>query len=270
MIFTGWVRPLSLQGGAARAQGHEYSKASMPVVRSVELGSDGAHADKGWEERVISEEELERIAEKDPDLSPSAARGILARLNVRARYYIAEDIKAKRVLRVPYDFHKFKHWTPMPGNLPELAQLPKSVLIVKSIPFLGWYEKGLLVGDTEVCIGKSRGSTKAGVYRIDTKMAEAVSLKYNNAYGEPAPMPWAMRIYEHVWVHAGDVSSGYCSHGCINLPIMPAMALFNWADTNTVVLILDSLETIRKFFKSNGSNCLLFPDTCRKSRVSRR
>ena len=34
---------------------------------------------------------------------------------------------------------------------------------------------------------------------------------------------------ETVWIHAGDIVGGYCSHGCINLPIFPAMKLFEWA-----------------------------------------
>ncbi len=220
-----------------------------------------------WEERVISEEELESLAQRDPDMSPTVARGILARLNVRARYYIAEDIKAKRALKVPLDFHRYKSWTPMPARLPEVGHLLKFVIIIKNIPFLGWYEHGNLVGDAEVCIGKSWGSTKSGVYRVDNKIIDAVSLKYKNAFGEPAPMPWAMRIYEHVWVHAGDISSGYCSHGCINLPLHPAKALFEWADTNTVVAVVESLEQIPAFFKTHRSNGLLFPGSPQRPRL---
>ncbi|NLI82765.1 MAG: L,D-transpeptidase [Deltaproteobacteria bacterium] len=218
----------------------------------------------GWVERVITEDELEILAERDPELSPSVARGILARLNVRARYYIAEDMKAKRPLKVPHDFHQFKNWTPMPARLPEVAHLAKFVMVVKKIPFLGWYEQGDLVGDGEVCIGRSWGSTRSGVYKVDSKILDAVSLKYKNAYGEPAPMPWAMRIYEHVWIHAGDISSGYCSHGCINLPLHPARALFRWADRETVVAVVDSLEQVPAFFKTHGSNPLLFPGKARK------
>ena len=186
---------------------------------------------------------------------------------MRARYYIAEDIKEGRAIKVPHDFKVFKHWTPMPEVLPEVSHLEKFVLIVKNIPFLAWYERGRLAGDAEVCIGKKWGWTQAGVYRVDSKIADAVSLSYRNAYGEPAPMPWAMRIYGHVYVHAGDIANGYCSHGCINLPILPAIALFKWADYNTVVAVVDSLENLGRFLEAGASNCLLFPSTCRQARM---
>lgn len=266
-VFVFCAIALDSDNGPPSAAGFvvpQVSAAQLPARAEKSALPRDKHS--GWDERVITEEELETLAERDPDMSPSVARGILARLNVRARYYIAEDMKAKRILKVPHDFQRFKSWTPMPTWLPEVAHLPRFVLIVKNIPFLGWYEQGVLAGDAEVCIGKSLGSTKGGVYRIDSKIVDAVSLKYKNAYGEPAPMPWAMRIYEHVWVHAGDISSGYCSHGCINLPLHPARALFDWADQNTIVAVLDSLEQVPGFFKIHGSNCLLFPKTCRRSR----
>lgn len=242
-----------------------YAAQTSTCEEKSALQKDSALA---WDERVISEEELESLAQRDPDMSPTVARGILARLNVRARYYIAEDIKAKRTLKVPRDFHRYKSWTPMPARLPEVGHLPKFVIIIKAIPFLGWYEQGNLVGDAEVCIGKSWGSTRSGVYRVDNKVIDAVSLKYRNAFGEPAPMPWAMRIYEHVWVHAGDISSGYCSHGCINLPLHPAKALFEWADTNTVVAVVESLEQIPAFFKTHRSNGLLSPRSPQSAKLA--
>lgn len=260
------VAPDSMDGlpGTSGVGVVQASAAQLPAREGKSaLHDDGA---LGWEERVITEEELESLAQRDPDMSPTVARGILARLNVRARYYIAEDIKAKRALKVPHDFQQFKSWTPMPARLPEIGHLPKFVIIIKDIPFLGWYEHGNLVGDAEVCIGKSWGSTRSGVYKVDSKIIDAVSLKYKNAFGEPAPMPWAMRIYEHVWVHAGDISSGYCSHGCINLPLHPAKALFEWADTITIVAVVDSLERIPAFFKMQRFNYLLFPGISRRPR----
>jgi len=40
------------------------------------------------------------------------------------------------------------------------------ILIVKDIPFLGWYEQGRLVGDTHICIGKKSNWTRAGNSRF--------------------------------------------------------------------------------------------------------
>ncbi|NLI33529.1 MAG: L,D-transpeptidase [Deltaproteobacteria bacterium] len=197
---------------------------------------------RGWTFRAVTTKELDRLSERDPDLYPVAAMEILARINTRARYHIAEDVKSGRPLRVPDDFTLYKDWSPVPDYIPEAAQIPKLVLIVKDIPFLGWYEHGNLVKDSLICIGKKDSWTRAGTYRILNKDKDHISRSYTNAYGEPAPMPWALRIYEHVWIHAGDIEKGYCSHGCINLPYFPAIELFKWADSSTVVRIIDSMH----------------------------
>ncbi len=52
-------------------------------------------------------------------------------------------------------------------------------------------------------------------------------------------MPFSLRIYEAVWIHAGNVFAAHCSHGCVILPIEKAEALFRWAEPGTPVLILE-------------------------------
>jgi len=230
---------------------------------------DRKKPDNGWTYRVITEAELERLSAKDPDLSPSFSRTVLARLNARARYYVAEDISNGKPLKVPNDFRAFKSWTPMPKYIPEAVDVPKLIVVVKDIPFLGWYENGTLLSDTEICIGKSEDWTRAGLYRVENKDANHISRSYSNAYGQPAPMPWALRIYEHVWIHAGDIATAYCSHGCINLPMMPAMRLFDWADSATPVLVLQSLKDLRNVLAANQSNCKLYASECSKRQPPR-
>lgn len=224
--------------------------------------------DVGWTERRIGEAELLRYNQKEPDLSPSAKLAILARLNTRAKYYIHEDIRTGQTLKVPNDFSAFKHWTPLPRYVPETVSIPKFVLVVKDIPFIGWYERGRLVGDTYVCIGKEGDSTKAGIYNVLDKDVDHISRSYTNAYGQPAPMPWALRIYEHVWIHAGDITGGYCSHGCINLPLTPAVSLFDWADSKTVVVVVGSLNELRTVFEKNESNCRLYAHKCEQKQTA--
>ena len=101
----------------------------------------------GWSERVITEREIQRVSDADSELTPSICMEILARLNSRARYYIPEDIKSKKRMKVPLDFKTFKKWTPLPRQIPTARSFPKFILIVKDIPFLGWYENGKMVGD---------------------------------------------------------------------------------------------------------------------------
>ena len=149
-------------------------------------------------------------------------------------------------MKVPYDFRACMTWTPLPHGIAQIAGHSKFILVAKDIPFLGWYEEGKLVGDTYVCIGKKPEWTKAGLYRVREKVVDQVSSSYRNAYGEPALMPYAMRIYGRVWIHCGDVTGGYCSHGCINLPLDAAVQLFKWADQRTLALIVDSLDDLKQ------------------------
>lgn len=202
--------------------------------------------ESGWTERKITPTELRRISGKHSDLDHRTLLDILARLNSRDRDYIEEDIQKGRKLKVPKDFRYYRNWTPLPRQINEVSHLPKFVLVVKSLPFIGWYEKGHLLGDSYICIGKKGEWTRAGLYKILKKDENHVSASYRNAYGQPALMPWALRIYGHVWIHAGDIEGPHCSHGCINLPIAPAARLFEWADSGTTVLVIESLKDLNK------------------------
>ncbi len=206
--------------------------------------------DTGWTERKLSPKELESLAQENQDLDKKKSLDILARLNTRDADYIQEDITKGKPLKVPNDFGYYITWTPMPKDIPEVSRLPKFILVVKNIPFVGWYEKGRLKSDTYICIGKKGEWTKAGLYKVENKDGDHVSASYKNAYGDPALMPWALRIYGHVWIHAGDIEKANCSHGCINLPISQAQRLFEWADVGTTVLVVESLKDLSKAVKA--------------------
>jgi len=225
-------------------------------------GSAPPRSNYTWTLRVISEKEIENLFKKDKDLSVSASLRILAKLNARDFDYIQQDINEGKPIRVPNDFTSFKSWTPLEKFIPGVADIPKFILIVKDLPYIGWYEKGRLVGDTYICVGKAESTTDEGLYTVQEKDVEHVSKSYQNTFGEPAPMPWALKIYGTVWIHAGDIAGGYCSHGCINLPIFPAMSLFEWTDPGTPVLITDSLRTIPTVLAQNRSNCALHASAC--------
>ncbi len=240
-----------------------------PVIRPGLGAANDADGNSGspkssmtWTQRVINEKELEGIAQRDMDLSPSASRRLLAKLNARDFDYIAQDIQDGKPIKVPNDFTALKSWTPLDKYISDVADLPRFILIVKDVPYIGWYEKGKLVGDTYICVGKVNHTTAEGLYTVKEKDLHHVSRSYPNAYGEPAPMPWALRIYGTVWIHAGDIKNGHCSHGCINLPIFPAMKLFEWATPGTPVLIVDSLGAIPSVLARNRSNCTLHASVC--------
>lgn len=201
--------------------------------------------DSGYSLRKITQKEITHLVEKDPELDQRSSLEILARLNVRDRDYIEQDIKKGKPLKVPNDFRYYKTWSPLPRRIPEVEHLPKFVLVVKSLPFAAWYEKGNMMQDSYICIGKKGEWTKAGLYKILKKDENHVSASYRNAYGQPALMPWALRIYGHVWIHAGDIEGPNCSHGCINLPISPARNLFSWAGPGTTVLVIESMKDLQ-------------------------
>lgn len=200
-------------------------------------------------ERIVTEHELERISAKDPSMSRVFCLDILARLNGKARNYIADDIRSKQRIKAPADFFAYRYWTPLPRDLAGRIGVPKFILIVKDIPFIGWYENAGLKGDSQICIGKMWGWTHAGYYSVLQKDPDHISQSYTNAYGQPAFMPFALWIYARVWIHAGDVTGGYCSHGCINLTVAAAESLYDWADIGTPVLIIDSLKDLDKGIK---------------------
>jgi hypothetical protein len=237
-------------------------KQASGAFRSEVTGPRNGFSVSGWTERVFSQRELERLGDRDADLSPSAALRILAKLNARDFDYIQEDIRQGRPLKVPYDFSKFKNWSPLPKYMPEIADVPKFILIAKDLPYIGWYERGKLVEDTYICVGRQDDMTSTGIFTVKEKDKDHFSRSYPNAYGEPAPMPWALRIYETVWIHAGDIIKGHCSHGCINLPIFPAMRLFDWATAGTPVLIVEFLKDAPSVIAANRSNCSLYASAC--------
>ncbi|MEN6441753.1 MAG: L,D-transpeptidase [Syntrophobacter sp.] len=199
--------------------------------------------------RVVTEKELRSLEQKDPDLHFNRAVEILSRLNGKDKEYIRDDIKRKRAITVPRDFASYKEWSPLPATIAGTGHLPKFIVIVKDICFLGWYEKGKLVGDTYVCIGKMNTWTKRGIYRIKDKDLNHMST-YPNAYGDPSLMPFALHIYDRVWIHAGDVIGRNCSHGCINVPLFTADKLYGWAQLGTPVLITESLKNLGRDVKA--------------------
>lgn len=201
-------------------------------------------SDLSWTERVITDEELLDMERTNPNLNINTCREILSRLNAMEPFYVRDSIRNGRKLKVPNNFNAYRDWTPLPVQLPASLRSPKFILVVKDIPFIGWYESGVLVGDSQACIGNAGQDTRAGFYRVEDKDAEHVSRSYPNEFGKPAWMPFSLHIYEAVYIHAGNVFGARCSHGCVILPVEKAETLFRWADQGTTVLVLESLDEL--------------------------
>jgi lipoprotein-anchoring transpeptidase ErfK/SrfK len=241
------------QNGITREEAAAVTPAPQPVVAPPVPATPKAPVkpvakDLSTVRRVITEKELRRIEQKDPDMGFYRSLEILCRLNKKDKEYIRKDMKQKRLLIVPKNFYSYRDWSPLPGTVTRARKFSKFILVVKNIPFLGWYQNGKLVGDTYVCIGKMNDWTKNGLYRVTEKDPRHMST-YPNAYGEPSLMPNALHIYDRVWIHTGDVIGPNCSHGCINVPIAHADKLYNWAEVGTAVLITESLKDLGRDIK---------------------
>ncbi|MHC1725820.1 MAG: L,D-transpeptidase [Syntrophobacteraceae bacterium] len=242
------VRPVPMQEAQYLAPYEEEREA--PAVRELGKSTPSPKQfrkpekkDLSTVHRRITEKELRQIEEKDPNLGFYRLLEILCRLNKKDKEYIREDMKHKKPLVVPKDFYSYRDWSPLPAHLTGVRQFPKFILVVKNIPFIGWYERGKLVGDTYICIGKQHTWTKRGMYRIKEKDSHHMSY-YPNAHGDPSLMPHAMRVYDRVWIHTGDIIGPNCSHGCINVPLYHAEKLFSWTEIGTAVLITESLKDL--------------------------
>ena len=188
--------------------------------------------DLSWTERVVSEEELIGLFDRNPALDLDTCREILGRLNGKEVYYIRSDIRTGTRLKVPGDFGAYLEWTPLPARVAAFSSFPRLILVVKGIPFLGWYEAGK--------------DTEAGFYRVLDKDEDHRSKSYPNEYGAPAWMPYSLHLYGTVYIHAGNLFGDHCSHGCVILPIGKAETLYRWAEAGTPVLVVETLDQVSR------------------------
>jgi len=116
------------------------------------------------------------------------------------------------------------------------------------------------IGWTYVATGKSGYGTKTGSFRVTEKVKDKVSTSWGqivNSRGEVvvsdakagrdgggrfvgAPMPYWMRVYGAVGMHAGPIPNpgSPASHGCIRLPRSFAAPLFDMVQIGTPVTII--------------------------------
>lgn len=203
-----------------------------------------ARPDLSWTLRTVTENELVTLGMSHRAPSLNACLDILSRLNTEEPFYILRNMREGKKLKVPEDFNAYTHWTPLPVRLPQNFDAPKFILLVKDIGFIGWYDHGKLVGDSQACIGHEGQNTIPGLYHVDVKDDRHTSSSYRNDYGEPAWMPWSLHVYGAVYIHAGNVYGLHCSHGCITMPCGNAEKLFKWTEKGTPVLVTQDLKQV--------------------------
>ena len=189
------------------------------------LASDSRNL--SWTERVITEDELLNLEKSNPALDVNTCREILSRLNTKEAFYIRDDVRNSHKIKVPNDFGAYKGWTPLPVQLPASLRFDRFILVVKDIPFLGWYESGVLVsGQPSLHRELPRKIRRRDFTASKTRMPSTSPDPIPTSSGKPAWMPFSLRIYETVYIHAGNVFGARCSHGCVILPVERAETLF--------------------------------------------
>lgn len=96
---------------------------------------------------------------------------------------------------------------------------------------------------TRVSTGREGFETPDGNFRILGKEEKHTSNIYD------ASMPYMQRLtYSGIAIHAGNVSKGYASHGCIRVPLEVAKKLFTMTDIGTRVRIIKQTSSFEQAF----------------------
>lgn len=97
---------------------------------------------------------------------------------------------------------------------------------------LGYYQSGKLRLATHVSTGTNGHSTPKGVFQASYKESRKRSRLY-----EDAPMPYAVNVHEHVFMHHGHVDGKPRSHGCVRVPGFYQEVLFREVKPGTKIII---------------------------------
>lgn len=132
-------------------------------------------------------------------------------------------IGAYALIKVPKKLSEIKDFSPMPRSYPQVADIPKFILIDLSEQFLGAYEYGRLAFSSPVTTGEAGRETPKGWFRISAFSRHHRSSRYNIENTEvPYPMNYALRFHVNragisYWMHGRDLPGYPASHGCIGL-----------------------------------------------------
>lgn len=137
----------------------------------------------------------------------------------------------------------------LPGEMPGEFQVwswsrhfvgtvaPKRVEVSLKRQRLRAWQGNRLVLQTNISSGRSGRSTPAGEF---TAGPDKERMHYSRLFNN-APMPWAVQINGHVFIHGfTSVPSYPASHGCIRMPLNgknAARCFYEWVDRGTPVSV---------------------------------
>ena len=191
----------------------------MPRV-AAESGEDGAVGRPGLLAVTIrSRSELDDLRRR----LGTQGTLLLEKLNRRDLRHMRSQVE----LAVPESPYDIDAYSPFPPELPQLADIPKAILVALRIQAFGAFERGRLVRWGPVSSGGRHHQTPAGLYHTNWRSRRKVSTI--NAHWI---MPWYFNLHTSMGVafHEYAIPGLPESYGCIRLVGEDARWIFSWAD----------------------------------------
>lgn len=140
--------------------------------------------------------------------------------------------------------------TAFPITIPELAAVPKIMLIAQRVQEFGAYEYGTLVRFGGLSSGKESTPTANKLYYTNWKGKEVIS-----TINEEWLLKWNFNIdnFDGIGIHQYELPGYPASHSCVRLSEADAMWFYEWADQWT--LTADGQRVAKK-----GTPVLIFGD----------
>jgi L,D-transpeptidase catalytic domain len=194
---------------------------SPRVLAGIHTGHAGAATLRRWE----SARSFRRVAE--PAWGRRAALDSAQLLTILKINRIDASHLRGRQLMVPDSIAEELAYSPLPARLPELAKIPKFVLVSRRVQAFGAYEDGVLVRWGPTSTGKEATPTDSGLFFTNWKSKRAISTD------DPS---WILDWYVNFIALKGVAFHEYAlpgrpaSHGCVRLLEQDAYWIYRWVD----------------------------------------
>jgi hypothetical protein len=236
--FGGWLTVAKLTavlGGAALMLGAHHSRAVVTcdsaeclpptgapaMIVDLNSGHPGAATLKHWS----TARSFRRVAASE--WGRSSALDSASLLTVLKINRMDQRHAQRGQLLVPDVIGSELDYSPFPDSLPELARIPKFILVSRQMQAFGAYENGAQVRWGPTSTGKAATPTDRGLFFTNWKSRKAISTD------DPS---WVLDWYVNfiaqkgVAFHEYELPGHPASHGCVRLLEADAEWLYRWAD----------------------------------------
>ncbi len=159
-----------------------------------------------------------------------------------------KHLQPKQEIIIPDSFDDPFALSSFPRYVPDLASIPKIILVDQRIQEFGVYENGSLVRSGGVSTGKKSTQTPSKLYHTNWK-GKLVTSTVDDEW----IMPWYFNLenFEGISMHQYELPGYPASHSCVRLSEEDAIWMYNWADQ--WVLSDDKSKVVK-----NGNPVIIF------------